>query len=177
MDQDPEIQTWNLHADHVQAVLKWIRGHGRRIIKPEALVHWDFKHGQRLFDWNDRDAAEQWRVHQARLFLNSFRGMFDNMRVRFAQRVPANEATGLREGGYLTTEVISADAKLRAWAIGDITRRMKMLASELPFWNLAEQERALILEEMATAMQGREQTPPPKSHPTRRRRETAVEAA
>jgi hypothetical protein len=152
---DEEVAGWSIEAEHVQKVLAFIRKRGARGVTAEELVEWDARHGKRLFQWDDRAAAAAWRVHQARLFLNSFRGVFDRMRVRKFIHVPGGEATGHAEGGaYLDSAVISADEKLRAWAIGDLTGRLARLASELKFWRLTEAERAAVFARMEMELTG-----------------------
>jgi hypothetical protein len=143
--QDEEQQNWSLNSDAVQSALRWIRKQGKKGITAEALVAWDAKNGKRLFRWDDKRAAADWRVHQARMFLNSFRGVFERMRVRKFMQIPANEQTGLEESVYLDTRTISEDQKLRQWAIDDLTRRMQKIASELKFWKLTDEERGRIL--------------------------------
>lgn len=152
MDEWDEQTTWSMNADHVQRVLKFIRKRGKQGVTPEEIVAWDAAHGKRLFCWTDREAAAQWRLHQARMFLNCFRGVIDRMRVRQFINVPAGEETGLSERIYLDTQVISDDAKLRAWAIADLTRKAKVLMSELRFWKLSDAERAQVLDQLSEAL-------------------------
>jgi len=152
MDIDDEQQTWSLNADHVQDVLRFIRRRGAKGVTADELVTWDATHGKRLFCWDEAKAAHEWRVQQARVFLNSFRGVFNRMRVRKFQFVPGGEETGRADGAYLDTETISQDAKLREWAIGDLTRRLKSTASELRFWKLTEEERLTIMRQLDEAL-------------------------
>ena len=86
------------------------------------------------------------------MFLNCFRGVIDRMRVRQFINVPAGEETGLSERIYLDAQVISDDAKLRAWAIADLTRKAKVLMSELRFWKLSDAERAQVLDQLSEAL-------------------------
>jgi len=144
-DFDDEQQNWSLNSDAVQAALRFIRKQGKKGVTAEDLVAWDAKHGKRLFRWNDERAAQDWRIHQARLFLNSFRGIFERMRVRKFMQIPANEDTGLTTAVYLDTQTISEDTKLRGWAIDNLTRKMQSLASELRFWKLTDDERVRVL--------------------------------
>lgn len=38
-------------------------------VTPAELVAWDDAHGRNIFNWNTIEAAEQWRLHQARCAL------------------------------------------------------------------------------------------------------------
>jgi hypothetical protein len=147
-----EEQSWTLHSDAVQSALAYIKSRGKTGITAEELVTWDAAHGKRLFTWAQEDAAQQWRIQQARVFLNSFRGVIDRMRVRMFRRVPAGEETGLAAAAYLDTQTISEDMLLRTWAISDLTKRIKKLGSELKFWKLTESERQKVLVELEAVL-------------------------
>lgn len=148
----PETRTWSVSSPHVRKVLTLIkRG---RIKTPEALVEWDRDHGQRLFDWDDVTAAEWARRAQAVLFLNRFRAMFDKMRIRAIIKIreDADAITPIEESGYFGVEAIANHPGMRAQVIEDLTRRMKMLASELRFWKLSKDEQAELFQRLAAAM-------------------------
>jgi len=152
-EQDEEVQNWSLNADHVQACLKYIQQRGAKGVTAEELVKWDAQHGKQLFSWNETKAADAWRVHQARVFLNTFRGVFDRMRVRKFIHVPSNAATGRERDSYMDATIISSDVKLRAWAIADLTKRLARIASELKFWKLSESEREAVLAQLAASLE------------------------
>lgn len=145
-------RTWSVTSPHVRRVLTLIkRG---KIRTPEDLVTWDRDHGQRLFDWNDATAADWARRAKAVLFLNHFRAMFDKMRVRAIIHVREDMGAPdpVEESGYFAVEAIAEHPGMRAQVIADLTRRMKMLASELRFWKLTPQEQQEVLGRLAEAM-------------------------
>jgi len=152
MELDDEKQNWSLNADSVQAALRFIKRRGKKGITPELIVEWDRTHGKRLFPWNDAKAAEDHRLHLARVFLNSFGGIFDRMRIKKFKKVPGNEETGRATAAYLDTNTISKDTKLREWAIGDLTRRIIKMTSELRFWKLTVVERTSILRQLEESL-------------------------
>lgn len=156
MESDDETQNWSLNADSVQAALMFINQRGTKGVTTVQLVRWDETHGKKLFTWNDEKAAHDHRLNQARLFLNSFHGVFRRMRVRKFMKVPEGELTGRETGAYLDTKIISEDEKMRAWAIGDLTRRIVKMTSELRFWKLTQEERTTILTQLEVALQGNE---------------------
>lgn len=148
----PSETTWSVSAPHVRNVLKWIKKRG--MVNAEDLVEWDRTHGRKLFNWDDPAAAEEYRKHEARLFLNRFRGMFDGMRVRALIHVSADDIS-IPESGYFTVEAIAADVSMRAQVVDDIMRRMRMLASELRMWKLSPAEQADLFTRLAEAMSGK----------------------
>lgn len=145
-----EPTTWSASAPHVRKAIAFVKRRGS--VTADELVAWDLAHGRRLFQWDDPAAAEAWRLHQARLFLNSFRGYFENMRVRAFIHVREDSDAAIAESGYVTVEAIAAHPGMRAQVIDDITRRMKMLASELRMWRLTSSERAALFARLAEAM-------------------------
>lgn len=155
-EENQDEQTWSLNAPYVQRALGFIRRRGKRGVTAELLVQWDAQNGRRLFCWRNEEAAALYRLHQARLFLNSFRGVFERMRLRRFINVPAGDETGLTQGVYLDAETISQDERLRQWAIRDLTSRGRSIASELLFWKLSESERGDVLKAWEAALTGRE---------------------
>jgi hypothetical protein len=115
-------------------------------------VQWDATHGKQLFEWDEREAADQYRLHQARVFMNRFRARVDGMRVRFMVHVHEDAEAGIEESGYTLVETIADHPGMRAQVIADITRRMESLASELRMWQLNEQEQASVFERLRAAM-------------------------
>jgi len=148
---DEDIGRWSQDAPQVRRALRFIKGH-KGGITPEALVAWDDQHGRRLFTWANTQAAEQWRVHEARLFFNRFRWNIGGLRVRSFINMSENKDEGIDERSYVSTETISENKKLRDIVIGDITRRMKSLASELKMWNLTDNEREAIFAQIREQM-------------------------
>lgn len=151
-DQSQEPATWRRDTPHVRKAVAFIRRRGR--VTAEELVDWDRRNGRRLFDWDDPAAAEEWRKHQARIFLNSFRAQFENMRVRAFIHVREDAAAGIDEDSYYTIEAISQHEGMRAQIIGDVTRRMTSLACELRMWDLSDGEQAKLFERLREAMGG-----------------------
>jgi len=146
----PTDSTWRASAPHVRKALAFLKRKGS--VTADELVAWDNTHGRRLFEWNDPEAAEDWRRHQARLFLNSFRAVFDGMRVRGYIHIRKDEATDIKASGYVNVDTITQHQGMRAQVVDDITRRMKMLASELKMWRLTPTERAVLFAQLAEAM-------------------------
>ena len=134
------VPSWSPTVPAVREAMKFIKRRGGQI-DPEELVAWDASHGRRLFNWSDAHAAVAWRVHQARMFLNSFRSIIDGLRVRAYVNVPATEDT---ERSYYAVERISETPILRTRVIEDIVRRMASLASELKLWKLSAEEREAV---------------------------------
>lgn len=136
--------TWKRTDPYVQACLTWIKRKGGTVTA-EELVAWDFEHQRMLFDWNSETAAEQWRLHSARVFLNSFRGLVNGLRIRAFIHIPANEDTGTERPEYMSTTEISERPTARAWVLQNLRRRIETLASEIKLWiKPAAQRRALL---------------------------------
>ena len=152
VDTTSEPITWSASAPHVRKAIAFVKARGS--VTAEELVEWDGAHARRLFDWNDPTAAEHWRTHQARMFLNSFRAMFDKMRVRAFIHVHEDAEAQIEHSGYVTVEAIAGHAGMRAQVIGDIVRRMKMLASELKMWKLTTAEQAVLFDRLSDAING-----------------------
>jgi hypothetical protein len=145
--------TWRVSAPHVRQALKFIKRRGS--VTADELVEWDRTHGQRLFDWNDPHAAEEWRKQQARCFLNSFRKVFDGMRVRAIIHIREDETEGIERSAYFGVEAIAQHPGMRAQIISDITARMQSLASELQMWQLTKSEQEELFRRLADAMAGK----------------------
>lgn len=137
-------------APHIRAALKFVKGRGS--VTADELVEWDRSHGRHLFTWDDTEAAEDWRRHEARMFLNRFRAVFDGMRVRAFIHVREDEQADIDESGYVSVEAIAKHSGMREQVIGDITRRMQSLASELRMWNLSDAEQAALFARLAAAI-------------------------
>jgi hypothetical protein len=144
-------QSWSSNLPQVRKALKYIRR--RKSITAEELVEWDAAHGRLLFSWNDESAAVAWRTHQARLFLNSFRATFEGMRVRAFIHVNEDEEQGI-ENAYYTIEAIAEHAGMREQVIGDVTKRMASLATELAMWNLTAVEQQALFDRLRSALSG-----------------------
>jgi hypothetical protein len=141
---------WQKSAPHVRQALAFIKSRGS--VTAADLVEWDRDHGRRLFDWNDPEAAVEWRLAQARSFLNRFRQMFEGMRVRAIIHIREDAAAGIDESAYVTIETIAQHPGMRAQVIHDITRRMRSLAAELKLWKLTPEEQADLFRRLAEAM-------------------------
>lgn len=61
----------------------------------------------------------------------------------------------MKESGYFGVEAIADDPAMRAQVIDDLTRRMRMIASELRFWKLTDAEQAALFARLAEAMSDR----------------------
>jgi hypothetical protein len=149
--------TWRLSDPHVQRLLAFIKKRGQ--VTLDEVVQFDRTHGRRLFDWNDKTAAEDRRREQARLFMNRFRAVFDGMRVRAFIHIDEDPDADIEQSAYVTVEEIAEHPGMRAQVVGDITRRMKNLASELRMWRLTPDEQSALFVRLAEAMAGRERRP------------------
>lgn len=144
--------TWSASAPHVRKAIAFIKRRGK--VNADELVEWDRQNGRRLFDWNDQSAANDWRAHQARVFLNSFRAQFEKMRVRAFIHVREDAEADISDSGYVTVEAIAQHPGMRAQVVNDITRRMRVLASELRLWKLSPDEQQAIFDQLSEAMGG-----------------------
>ncbi len=152
---DSTTTTWRASTPHVRKAIAFIKRKGA--VTAEDLVVWDRDHGRKLFDWNDPQAAAEWRRQQARVFLNSFRKVFEGMRVRAYIHVHEDTEAGIDASEYVTVEAIAKHEGMRAQVIDDIQRRMKMLASELRLWKLTEAEQSALFDRLAEAMSEHQQ--------------------
>ncbi len=148
---DLSSSTWGASAPHVRKALAFINKKKGGVNAAE-LVAWDRDHGRRLFNWDNQDAADEWRLHQARVFMNSFRAMVDGMRVRGIIHIRKDDEAGIEESAYVGVEAITQHPGMRAQVIDDITRRMRMLASELRMWKLSQSERDDLFKRLAEEM-------------------------
>lgn len=142
--------TWSRDTPHVRKALAFIKRRGH--VTAEELVSWDHANGRRLFNWNDPNAADEWRRQQARAFLNSFRATFDKMRVRAFIHVREDEQAGIQRDAYYTVEAIAKHPGMREQIIADVGRRMTSLASELKMWDLNHHEQTALFQRLAEAM-------------------------
>lgn len=143
--------TWSASSPHVRRALVWLRK--RKSVTAEELLDYDRSHGGHLFinRWGQQEAAVAWYLHQARIFLNSFRGIFEGKRVRAYIHINKDEEAEI-EAGYVHVEDIAVNKTMRAQVVADITRRMRMLASELAMWKLSKTEQHALFEQLETAM-------------------------
>lgn len=153
-DTHEPSRNWSANTTHVRKALAFIRKRKGGVTADE-LVEWDVAHGRRLFTWDEPKAAEQFRLLEARLFLNRFRGMFDKMRVRAFIHVREDAESGIERSAYQTVEAISAHDGMRGQVVRDIVKRMKTLASELAMWKLDDSERAELFAQLNEAIKGK----------------------
>lgn len=141
---------------HVLRALRFIKSKGS--VTPEQLVEWDSRNGRHLFTWDDAEAGEQWRVHEARLFFNRFRAKFDGMRIRAFINLPDPDSTE-KSRSYYPIQAITENLDMRQAVIHDLTRRITSLTSELRLWNLSASERQSIITSLESILnEGRGQT-------------------
>lgn len=159
-DEAKILHRWGSRTPQVRKALRWMKRRGG-MCQVDELVAWDAHQplAQRLFTWDDETAAEKYRLHEARLFLNRFRGVFDNMRVRGIIHIHEDESAGIPESAYVTVEKISQHAGMRAQVVADITKRMTVLASELKMWDLTTQERSELFRKLDEALSGERRAP------------------
>lgn len=142
---------WQRISTDVRKALKFIKGKGA--VTAEQLVEWDATHGRRLFTWDDEEAASEWRLQEARFFLNRFRRQFEGMRVRAFIHVREDAEAGIDRDAYYTVETISNHTGMRDQVVADISGRMTRLAGELKLWRLTIDERAALFARLAQAME------------------------
>ena len=153
MDDGFVSPRWRSNVPHVRKLLKWVQTR-KTPIEAEDLVEWDRAHGQKIFNWNDADAAAEYRLWEARLFMNRFRARFDGLRVRAFIHIREDEAAQIPTAGYVAVEAIAQHGGMRAQVVADITKRMASLASELRMWQLTEAEQASLFARLRAAMMG-----------------------
>lgn len=146
------LSTWRRNTPHVRKALAFIRARG--CVTADELVDWDRRHGRRLFEWDDPAAAEEWRTHQARQFLNSFRATFENKRVRAFIHVREDAEADIPRDAYFTVESIARHDGMRQQVIADVVRRMASLAAELRMWNLTDEEQRVLFARLACEIGG-----------------------
>lgn len=131
--------------------ITWIRKKGS--VTAQMMVEWDERTpGPKFFEWDEARASHEWRLQQARFWLNKFRTKINGFRVRSFIHFDENEEMGIQDG-YVHIEEISANPTMRQAVIRDITKRMANLAAELKLWKLSEDERADILKRVSAAME------------------------
>ncbi len=149
--QTSEERTWSVNTAHVRKAIAFIKKRKGGVTADE-LVAWDLENGRRLFDWDDETAAAQWRLQQARVFMNQFRGKFDKMRVRAFIHVREDAEAGIERSSYMTVEDIAAHPGMRDQVIEDIAKRMRSLASELRMWKLTDSEQADLFNQLRESL-------------------------
>jgi hypothetical protein len=137
----PDVGRWSNENPHVQSILAFIRR--KRNVTAPMLIEWDNAHGRHLFTWDDALAAEAYRIHEARMFLNTFRMIRDGLNVRAFINIPGSEGEEEiedRDRLYHHAEDIAEDASLRAACIADLKKRMTRIGMQLRFWKLEYEE-------------------------------------
>lgn len=140
-------QNWSKHDPWVKKANAFIERRKGKITVDE-MVEWDFRHGQHLFNWNDEECGVEWRRQQARLFLNSFRAVYNGTRVSFYLNVPGNEETG-EPRQYYSLPALTESGRARAYAIERIGKAMGQLAAKLKVYKLKDAEWQAMVEELA----------------------------
>lgn len=158
MEQPPTVtpplpRTWKRNLPHVRKALAFIRQRGA--VTAAELVEWDFRHGRRLFTWDQDKAADEYRMMEARFFLNSFRARFDGMRVRAFIHVREDESRQIDRDAYCTIESISQHQGMREQVIENVTKRMESLAAELRMWRLTRAEVRVVFRKLWVAINGK----------------------
>lgn len=141
---------WGINAPQVRKALKFIKNKGA--VTAEQLVEWDATHGRRLFTWEEDKAATEWRLQEARFFLNRFRAQFEGMRVRAFIHVREDAEQGIDRDAYYTVETIAKHAGMRAQVLANISARMIGLASETKMWKLTDVEQDGLFGRLREAM-------------------------
>ena len=151
-DITPPGRNWSPSNPAVLKAYTYMQKH-REHLTPSDLVEWDYRHGQQLFNWDDPSAAAEQRLYQARVFINTFRGVIDGVRVRSFISVPAPEAdTSGDTRFYVSTEIITQDLNMRQLCIDQLMRKIKRQLSEVKFWKLSDTERDDILAQLRAAI-------------------------
>ncbi len=144
--------TWRVSDPYVMKAIAFLKKRSSSATNAEDLVAWDRDHGRKLFDWNDPHAAEEWRKHRARTFMNHFRAQFENMRVRAIIHIHEDAEADIEKSGYFGIEAIAEHPGMRQQVITDVTRRMRMLAGELKLWKLTPEEQSALFHRLSEVM-------------------------
>lgn len=144
------VRRWDSTDRHVRAARRFVVSHAE--IEPKELVEWDRTHGKKLFEWDDAKAGREYRLHQARQFINRIAWVVDNaigkVRVKALYNVPTG-ASGVDEDEpariYRSARDVAANPKDRAAVIEFLTRRMETLAADLRFFKLTKAEQRELL--------------------------------
>lgn len=128
----------------------------------EGLIEWDRAHEKKLFkklfNWNDPEAAIQWRRIQARNFMeerfayrmNGFRGRgWYNLQ----EDAESEGQVELPRADYPLPIVVDTSS-LRQGVIDDIMRRIETQAATLKFLQLSAHEQAAVLARVERALSG-----------------------
>jgi len=123
-------------------------------------VKWDAAHGKHLFLWNDTRAGHEYRVHQARNFINRIAWIVDNaigkVRIKAMYSVSTGDRTTLEEDEptrvYRSARDVTGNAKDRSEVIAYLTKRMLTCAADLRFFKLTKAEQRELLTQIERAI-------------------------
>ena len=151
-DGDPFARKWNPRTPEVKAAFKYVEKKGA--ITAGQLVEWDNRNGRKLFEWDDGDAAREFRLGQARVFLNRFRLRLNGFRVRAFVHIPGKAIPGVKAddgGAYYPAKTIQETPSMRRWVIEDLAKRAASLGAELRLWKASLEEFDRVVGEMRRA--------------------------
>lgn len=108
------------------AELESIRGDGT--LTPEAVLSWARKHEDSelhgMFTWDDSEAAEKWRLEEARKLVVSVECIFPNLKAR--ERVYVSISTDRVHGqGYRILSEVMTDEVRKATLLADALEELK----------------------------------------------------
>lgn len=126
--------TLGLRNDNAQALGEFLeakfpdgRPNAHKLVEvakdPESIAH-------KYFDWDDKSAADKWRVHQARKLINALYIEIGNTEVRAYESVYLTE---LNSKDYTDIDQISKDESL-------VEQVVEAARKELIYWKLKYQK-------------------------------------
>lgn len=97
------------------------------VITPNAVVA-EAEHEtsplHKYFDWDDSEAASNWRLHQARLLINSVKIELVGKDVEGFYNVKVTVGTELQQG-YVSAERVMSDKDLHSQVIKEAVKELK----------------------------------------------------
>lgn len=143
---------WSVEQGYVQAAIAWIVDRKRGVVTTEQLVEWDRVHGRKLFTWDDVEAAREYRLAEARRFLNHFVVQFQGMRARAFYNVPKSDEAGIKKQAYIHVERVTENEVLRDLVLQQLTRRIVVLTKQVKFLEVTPVEAEAVLREVRLAL-------------------------
>lgn len=112
----------------VVAELKRIADRNDGVLMPEDVVEAARPAASPLhssFDWDDSEAAQKWRLHQARQLLRVTVEYIESDNARVPMRVFVSLTDDRRDGGYRITAKVLSDAEQRKQLLNDAYEEMR----------------------------------------------------
>jgi hypothetical protein len=120
------------------------------VLKPEDVVKSAERKTSplhRYFDWDDTEAAREWRLHQARQLINVCVELLPSPNAKKVQRVFVSLRSDRKQGGYRPMVKVLATPNLREELIADALEEMKYFQEKYK----SLKELAIVFRAMTTA--------------------------